>query len=94
MDTSPIHLTRADIEEVLHYAHWIAAKNGTQAKFVNSKYPHHTFRSLIEAISDTGCLVKSRTRGNKLAHFSGLKVRSEINFVEIPRSGPKRIDHK
>jgi hypothetical protein len=86
MSEPQIRLTRAQIDEILHHAHWIAAKNGTQARFVRANYPSYSFEGLMAALHTSGCLVASRTRGSELAHFSGYRVRAKVNEVEIPLS--------
>lgn len=79
-----IHLTRSEIEDVLQHAHWIAAKNGAQSRFVREKYPSYSFGGLMKALLDSGCLAASRTRGSELGHFSGYRVRANVNGVDIP----------
>jgi hypothetical protein len=84
MTTTTIHLTRVEIEEVLQHAHWIAAKNGAQSRFVRAKYPSYSFGGLMKALLDSGCLTSSRSRGSELEHFSGYRVRANITGVDIP----------
>ena len=79
-----IVLSRADVQEILNHAHWIAAKNGAQGQFVRSKYPGYSFPGLVKALHQSGCLVASRSRGDHLAHFSGYHMRARMDSVEIP----------
>ena len=83
MTSGSIHLTKGDIKDVLHLAHWIAAKNGSQASFMSSKHPGMTFADLLYSLIESGCLVKARCRGNKSAHFSGWQPRARITEVDV-----------
>jgi hypothetical protein len=89
MHKPTIRLSRSDIEETLHYAHWIAAKNGAQNRFVMSKYPSYTFATLMETLKESKCLARSQSRGGEFAHFSGYKVRANIEFIDIPSNGTR-----
>ena len=79
-----IRLTRADVQEILNHAHWMAAKNGAQARFMHSSYSGYSFPGLMKALVQSGCLVTSRTRGNQIGHFSGYQMRARLDSVEIP----------
>ena len=84
MNAPKIRLTRSEVEEILDHAHWIAAKNGAQSQFVRSKYPGYSFPGLMKALLQSGCLVASRTRGDRFAHVSGYQMRARLESVEIP----------
>lgn len=79
-----IRLTRAEVDEILQHAHWMAAKSGAQAQFVRSKYRSYSFPGLMKALHQSGCLVASRTRGANFGHFSGYQMRARLDSVEIP----------
>ena len=82
-----IELTRSEIEEFLHHAHWIASKNGTQARFMQAKYPTFTFDKLMRLLIDSKCVVQSRSHNGEPTHFSGWKVRKGIERISIPLGG-------
>ena len=84
MGKPTMRLTRADVQEILDHAHWMAAKNGAQAQFVRSKYGGYSFAGLMKALQQSGCLVASRTRGDNFGHFSGYQMRARLDSVEIP----------
>ena len=83
VSTQTIRLSRRDLEEILHYAHWIAAKSGAQRKLM-AKYPGYSFAGLMRTLIDHKCLAQSRSRDGELAHFSGYRVRQRVEFVDIP----------
>lgn len=76
-------LSRAEIEEILHHAHWIASKNGAQGRFMREKYPSFTFDQLIKVLVDKKCIVRSHSRNGESAHFSGWRVRRGLKNIEI-----------
>ena len=76
-------LSRAEIEEILRHAHWIASKNGAQGRFMREKYPSFTFNQLIKVLVDKKCIVRSRSRNGESAHFSGWRVRRGLKNIEI-----------
>jgi hypothetical protein len=83
MSSGSIHLTKSDIQEILHPAHWIAAKNGSPASFMSSKYPGPTFADLLYSLIESGRLVKARSRGDSFAHHTGWQPRARITEVDV-----------
>jgi uncharacterized protein (DUF433 family) len=77
MNRRTITLTREDVQQILHYAHWIAAKNGEQNRFLQKNYPGWSMAMLMKALIDAKCLVKAR------GHFSGYQVRATLTTVHI-----------
>ena len=84
MSKQTIRLSCQDIEEILHHAHWIAAKNGAQQQFMRERYPTYTFPGLMRALIANKCLAKSRSGDGELPHFSGYRVRTRLMEIEIP----------
>lgn len=58
MTKSSINLSRADIGEILHHAHWIAAKNEARLHFMQAKYPTLQFSSLMSLLIEAKCDVR------------------------------------
>jgi len=83
MSSGSIRLTKSDIQEILHHAHWIAAKNGSQASFMSPKYPGLTSADLLYSLIESGCLVKARSRRDSFAHHSGWQPRARITEVDV-----------
>ena len=84
MSKQTIRLSREDIDEILHHAHWIAAKDGAQQRFMRERYPGYSFAGLMRALIASKCLAKSRPRDGELPHFSGYRVRTRLMEIEIP----------
>lgn len=78
-----VTLSRKDIDEILHHCHWIAAKNGSQQRFLTDKYPGWSMSHLIQQLIASKAVVKARSTPNKSAHFSGYQARSKLTSIEI-----------
>ena len=78
-------LNREDIDEILHHTHWIAAKNGEQGRFLHKNYPGWTMNSLMTALIEAKCLVKTRRTPKTSGHFFGYQVRATLTTVNIQR---------
>lgn len=79
-------LSREDIDEILQHTHWIAAKNGSQQRFLADKYPGWSMCDLMRVLISYKCLVKARPTSTTLAHFSGYQVRARITTITIDRN--------
>ena len=78
-----ITLTRTEIEEILQHTHWIAAKNGSQQRFLADKYPGWSIGNLMRVLIDNKSLVKARPTATTPAHFSGYQVRARFTTIRI-----------
>jgi hypothetical protein len=76
-------LNREDIDEILHYCHWIAAKRGDQQRFLSSNYPGWSMGDLMQQLITSKAVVKSRSTPDKSAHFSGYQVRARFTTLTI-----------
>jgi hypothetical protein len=85
MNRRTITLTREDVQQILHHTHWIAAKNGEQGRFLHKNYPGWTMNSLMTALIEAKCLVKTRRTPKTSGHFSGYQVRATLTTVNIQR---------
>jgi hypothetical protein len=82
MKQSTLELSRTDIEQILHHAHWIPALNGDQQRFLQAKYPGVSFDLIMKQLIDGKYLVKVRPIG-ELSHFSGWRVHRRLKQVVI-----------
>ena len=71
-------LSRSDLEEILHYGHWIAVFKGLHEKFVADNYPGYTWATLIQELRESDVLVR-RSRSNPYG------IRRGLSQIEIPR---------
>lgn len=55
-----LHLTRPDIDEVLHHTHWIANLKGFTAAFLAGRHPGWSLPELIQVFKDCRILLKDR----------------------------------
>lgn len=78
-------LSREDIDEILQHTHWIAAKNGSQQRFLADKYPGWPMGDLMRVLIDNKSLVKARPTSTTPAHFSGYQVRARFTTITINR---------
>jgi hypothetical protein len=78
-------LSRTDIEEILQHTHWIAAKNGSQQRFLADKYPGWSMSHLIQQLIASKAVVKARSTPNRSSHFSGYQVRAGFITITINR---------
>lgn len=78
-------LNREDIDEILHYCHWIAAKRGDQQRFLSKKYPGWSMDILIQRLKESKSIVKARRTPDCYPHFSGYQVRAKFDTVTIHR---------
>ena len=70
-------LSRADLEGIMHYGHWIAVFKGLHEKFVEDNYPGYTWASLIRELRERDVLVR-RSRSNPYG------IRRGVSHIEIP----------
>jgi len=70
-------LSRADLEGIMHYGHWIAVFKGLHEKFVADNYPGYTWASLIRELRERDVLVR-RSRSNPYG------IRRGVSHIEIP----------
>ena len=70
-------LSRADLEGIMHYGHWIAVFKGLHEKFVADTYPGYTWASLLRALRERDVLVR-RSRSNPYG------IRRGVSHIEIP----------
>ena len=70
-------LSRADLEGIMHYGHWIAVFKGLHEKFVADNYPGYTWASLIGELRERDVLVR-RSRSNPYG------IRRGVSHIEIP----------
>ncbi len=68
-------MTEDEVNEILHYCHWIPALRGFSGKFIASTYPGYSLDSMLELLKSSGALVKDRN------HFSGWKARKKLPQV-------------
>gem|GEM_PF-6158670 len=68
-------MTEDDINEILHYCHWIPMKQGFSQAFISKKYPGYSLASMFELLKSSGALVKDG------GHHSGWKARKKLPQV-------------
>jgi hypothetical protein len=78
-----VTLSREDIDEILQHTHWIAAKNGSQQRFLADKYPGWSMSHLIQQLITSKAVVKSRSTPDRSAHFSGYQVRARLDTATV-----------
>jgi len=89
MTKALLELNRSEIDEILHNAHWIATKNGAQARFMNEKYPAFTFDQLMKILIGAKCVVRSRSRNGDSALFLVGEFEKDLKMLQF-QWGSKR----
>ena len=78
-------LSREDIGEILQHTHWIAAKNGSQQRFLADEYPGWSMSHLMQQLIASKAVVKARSTPNRSSHFSGYQIRAGFITITINR---------
>ena len=73
-----IVLTRADVEQITHYGHWIPVFRGLHNDFAAEHYPGYKWHQLIKELRDRDVFVR-KSRANPYG------IRKDLEEVEIPK---------
>ena len=73
-----IVLTRADVERITHYGHWIPVFRGLHDDFAAEHYPGYKWHQLIQELRDCDVFVRKSP-----ANPCG--IRKDFEEVEIPK---------
>ena len=73
-----IVLTRADVEQITHYGHWIPVFRGLHNDFAAAHYPGYKWHQLIQELRNRDVFVR-KTRANPYG------IRKDLEEVEIPK---------